>query len=108
METVKEEFVRELAESGSLTAATAIGRPGGFTLSVRYGATERLLGSTRGAVRLFSSLTTLAVRLRAMGISKFEVDSALYAPGRVRPPRPDRAEALRATRTKPRQTELLA
>ncbi len=108
MNTVKEEIVRELARSGSLATATAIGQEGGFALMVRYGASERLLGSKRGAVKLFSSLTTLAMRLRAMGISKFEVNSAAFVPGRVRPPRPDRAEALRATRTKPRQTELLA
>ncbi len=56
---------------------------------------------------MFSSLTTLATRLRGMGICRFEVDTAEYIAGRVRPPRPDRAEALRRTRTKPRQTDLL-
>lgn len=45
--------------------------------------------------------------LRQVGIEMFEVDARFYQPGRIRKARPDRAEALRKTRTTPRQQELL-
>jgi hypothetical protein len=38
-----------------------------------------------------------------MGVSRFEVDMTGYQPGRLRKARPDRAQALRLTRTKMQQ-----
>jgi hypothetical protein len=107
VETIKEEVLRELVSSSALTSVEATGTKGGFALRVGFGSSTRVLASTRGTLRLFSSLTTLAVLLRSLGISSFTVDATDYAPGRVRPARPDRAEALRRTRTKPQQSELL-
>jgi hypothetical protein len=84
-------------------SVVAVGQHGGFVVSARCGRTDRSLASARGGVRLFPNLTTLAALLRKFGISCFEVDTANYEPGRVRPARPDRAEALRRTRTRPKQ-----
>ena len=102
-DTIREITLRELVESGSDVSLSARGEPGGFALAIRCGAGERYLASTRGGIRLFPNLTSLAVLLRRLGVSRFEVDAANYEPGRVRRPRPDRAEALRRTRTRPRQ-----
>lgn len=106
-ETIREPTLRELIEANSITSAIMIGQKGGFAISIRCGATERLLANSRGEVRLFSNLTTLATYLRRLGISHFEVDTANYEASRLRPARPDRAEALRKTRTKLRQASLL-
>ncbi len=110
METdiIRENTLRELAATRSMHSASAIGRQGGYVVSVRCGAVTRLLGSTRGSVRIFSNLTGLAVFLRGLGIAHFDVSSEHYERGRVRPPRPDRAEALKRTRTTPRQSDFLA
>lgn len=106
-ETIRETTLRELVEANSIRAATVIGQRGGFIVSVRYGMTERLVASTRGDLRVFPNLTTLAIWLRRIGLSRFDVDTSNFEPGRIRAPRPDRAEALRSTRTRPRQAELL-
>ena len=102
-ETIRETTLRELIEAGLVRSVVAVGQHGGFLVSTRCGGTDRSLASARGSVRLFPNLTTLAALLRKLGISSFEVDTANYEPGRVRPARPDRAEALRRTRTRPRQ-----
>jgi hypothetical protein len=106
--SIKEPVLRQLVESSALSAATANGRLGGFELSVTCGAldVQRLLANTRGEPRIFSNLNTLAQFLQKIGVSRFEVDVTNYKQARVRPARPDRAEALRKTRTRPRQTPI--
>ena len=105
---IGEPTLRELAEASSLSGVLAVGQHGGFALTVTYGATDaqRLLASARGETRLFSNLTTLASFLKKLGIDRFEVDTSTYSPGRVRPPRPDRAMALRQTKTRLHQATL--
>lgn len=102
-ETIRETTLRELIEAGSVRSVVAVGQRGGFLVSAHCGGTDRSLASARGAVRLFPNLTTLAALLCKLGISSFEVNAANYEPGRVRSARPDRAEALRRTRTRPKQ-----
>ena len=104
---IRETTLRELVDTRSISSISAIGQEGGFTIAVHCGKTTRVLGSTRGGVRMFSNLTNLATFLKGLGVSGFVVDAQHYAPGRIRPPRPDRSEALKRTRTKPQQTELL-
>jgi hypothetical protein len=104
-ETILESTLRELVDTGSDVSLSAQGMPGGFALSIRCGSSERHLASTRGEIRLFPNLTSLAILLRRLGVSRFEVETANYVPGRVRRARPDRAEALRRTRTRPRQAQ---
>jgi len=67
---------------------------------------EKTLVTSRGQVRLFASLGTAGLFIRDLGISRFEVDMSQYQPGRLRSARPDRAVALRLTRTKMQQQPL--
>jgi len=73
---------------------------------VRVGSSERMLANARGSIRLFS-LENAARFLNGIGLQRFEIDTSNYTPGRLRKPRPDRAEALKRTRTLPRQSILL-
>lgn len=104
---IRELTIRELVQSGTPIAARATGRRGGFTVAIRCGSKWQTLSSTRGTTRVFASLNSLAICLRNLGVAAFDVDATHYVPARVRPPRPDRAEALRGTRTKPHQPDLL-
>lgn len=106
-EMIREATLRELIEASSISSTAAVGQRGGFFVSVQCGKQKRVLANARGDVRLFANLTSLATYLRRLGVSRFAVDTRQYAAGRVRPARPDRAEALRRTRTKPRQADLL-
>jgi hypothetical protein len=99
-----ETALRQLITAKSVHSITAVGRDGGFAVSVRFGTAQQILASDRHDVRLFPNLTTLAAFLARLGAQRFEVDVTGYRPGRVRKPRPDRAAALRVTRTTPRQT----
>lgn len=104
---IKEPTLRELIGANSVRSASLIGRRGGFSVSVRIGLVDKSVATTRGEVRLFANLNTAVNFLRKLGLAKFEVDATNYEPGRLRKARPDRAAALRNTRTNPRQTELL-
>lgn len=105
-ETIRETTLRELVAADSVRSAHAIGQAGGFAVAVKCGTSERFLASARSNVRLFPNLTSLAVYLRKLGITHFEVDTSNYKPGRVRAPRPDRSEALKRTRTRQKQANL--
>lgn len=106
-EVIREATLRELIEAGSIASTAAVGQHGGFFVSIQCGKQKRVLANARGDIRMFANLTNLATYLRRLGVSGFAVDTRQYAAGRVRRPRPDRAEALRRTRTKPRQGDLL-
>lgn len=107
LEKISHQTLKELVEAGSVRGACLVGRPGGFGVVVRYGSVERALSCTRGQIRLFASLDTAMPYLKRLGLARFEVDATGYEPGRLRKPRPDRAEALRKTRTRPRQEQLI-
>lgn len=103
---IREPIVRELARSGVPLRARVIGRKGGYAINVVCGEREQTLCTTRTGVRLFS-LEAATKFLCGFGITQFEVDASRLEPGRIRKPRPDRAEALRKTRTRPRQATLV-
>lgn len=106
-EVIGEATLRDLIEKGAVASASAVGQQGGFFVSVQCGRAKRVLASARGSVRLFPNLTSLATYLRRLGVSGFAVDTRQYSAGRVRRPRPDRAEALKRTRASLQQTDLL-
>ena len=112
MESVAEATLRELRGSGVAIDPVVVAVPdGGFALVLAYGSPGRevrkVLGTSRGPMRRFGSIDTAGLFLRDLALPCFSVDLADYQPGRVRAARPDRAEALRKTRTSPRQAELL-
>jgi len=103
---IKEPILRELVRAAEQVQATALGRKQGFALAFKLGALERTLATAKGSIRMFASLDTAGAFVRNLGIDRFEVDMASHEPGRLRRARPDRAEALRATRTKLQQQPL--
>ena len=104
--TIKEPVLRELVSASAVTRATVTGQEKGFSVIVRCGNGEKTLATTRGAVRLFASLDTAGAFVRAVGLARFDVDMSGHEPGRLRKARPDRAEALRHTRTKMQQQNI--
>jgi hypothetical protein len=103
---ITETVLREISRAANGLRATIIGQHQGFALMFRVGSADRILVTARGDIRLFASLQTAGSFMHSSGISLFTVDMQGYTPGRLRPPRPDRAEALRRTRTKLRQQPL--
>ena len=105
--TIKGSLLRELVQAAVIVGATIIGQEKGFAVVVKIGNNgEKMLATSRGDVRLFATLDTAGQFVRGVGLSKFEVDMNKYEKGRLRKARPDRAVALRATRTKARQEPL--
>lgn len=105
--TITETTLRELIKAGSVSSAVLVGQRGGFAVGVSFADSDRFLSTTRGEVRLFANLNTAAHFLSRFGLVKFEVDATEYVPCRLRKARPDRAAALRKTRTTPEQQSLL-
>ena len=106
MQTIKETTLRELWSTGSACSVGAVGQSGGYAIVIRLEAGDRMLANTRGDIRLFS-LEAAAKFLRDLGLLKFEVDMHGFKPGLLRSARPDRAAALRKTRSRPVQPALL-
>lgn len=105
--TIKEPALRELVADSVVRSAVIAGQHGGYVVRVSYGTAERTLATMRGGVRLFATLDTAGAFVRGLGIPRFEVDLTDYEPARLRKPRPDRAEALKKTRTRAVQANLL-
>lgn len=103
---IKEHILREFIRAGGQVRAVIKGQQSGFALTFRVGDSERILATARGIVRLFASLDTASGFVRDLGIPCFEVDMTRHQPGRLRSARPDRAEALRRTRTRLHQQPL--
>lgn len=103
--TITTSTLREICSAG-IADLVIEGQPGGgFQVRVRYGSPEqstyRWLGTSRGGTRRFGSLDTAATLLLRLNVREFRVNVTDYEPGRIRAPRPDRAEALRRTRSSP-------
>ena len=105
-QAIKEPLLRELIVAANTITAVISGRAQGFAIVFQVGDAERILETSRGSVRLFASLDTAGAFVRGLGIARFEVDMSSHQPGRLRRARPDRAEALRQTRTKLKQQPL--
>jgi hypothetical protein len=103
---IKEPVLRELVQASEAVTARIVGKGNGFAVMARFGSSEKTLVTSRGQVRLFASLDTVGSFVRDVGISRFEVDMDHYEPGRLRGARPDRAAALRLTRTRMQQQNI--
>jgi hypothetical protein len=104
--SIKEPVLKELIQSFGPLPARIVGKGNGFAVAVMLGPLEKTLVTSRGQVRMFASLDTAGSFVRTVGISRFEVDMAQYEPGRLRRARPDRAAALRLTRTRMQQQSI--
>lgn len=98
-ETIDHGTLSRLVEAGAVKGAHIVGQSGGWAVMVKYGMVERPLATQRSRqVRLFRKFDTLVAYLKDIGIARFDVDAANYAPDTptaIR--RPDRAEALKRT-----------
>ena len=103
---IKETVVRELVQASAEVGARIVGKDNALIILIALPSGEKTLVTTRGAIRRFASLNTAAAFLGDMGLLRFEIDISHYRPGRLRAPRPDRAAALRLTRTRMRQQPL--
>lgn len=110
LEEIPESILREFSSVGAVREFWVVGlRGGGLGVVALCGASGpqgRILSTSRGGTRRFASMDTAAGFLREMGVSAFAVDIGNLEAGRLRPPRPDRAAALKGTRTTPRQASL--
>jgi hypothetical protein len=104
-EHARESVVRELVAAGALVRI--VGTRGGYLLRAKLGEVVRTLAATRGNERIFVSLDTASSKASEIGAKTFEVDTTHYEAARIRRARPDRAEALRNSRTRPRQQSLV-
>lgn len=95
-ETIDHGTLSNLIEAGSIRDAEVIGQPGGWSVVVNYGMSQRTLAARRGQVRLFRSFETLVEYLKGMGYVKLTVNTAGFdrASPKLRT-RPDAAEHLR-------------
>ena len=103
---IKEPSLRELIGASIAVRVVIRGVGQGFLIVAYIGDQERVLERARGGVRLFASLDTAASFVHEIGLPRFTVDMSDYHPGRLRKARPDRAEALKRTRTRMQQPEL--
>jgi hypothetical protein len=96
-EIVDGKTVKDLVDARSIRGAVILGRPGGWSIVVRYGAVERSVAAQRSDhPRLWRNLNTAVAFVRdELGISRFEVDTAGYDPDAVQRKRPDQTERLR-------------
>lgn len=87
--------VSTLAEARAIRGATILGRPGGWSILIRYGDVERAVAAQRARTpRLWRTLTAAASYIRDdLGVPRFEVDTEGHQPDTRR--RPDQAAALR-------------
>ncbi|WP_025090843.1 hypothetical protein [Brucella intermedia] len=96
-DTIDHTTLSRLVEAGAVSGAHVVGQDGGWAIMIKYGMAERALAAQRSRqVRLFKRMETLISYLKDVGITRFDVDTADYAPETVKTrSRPDRAEALR-------------
>ncbi|MFN4090550.1 MAG: hypothetical protein ACK4QW_16115 [Alphaproteobacteria bacterium] len=79
---IDEDVIRGLAQARRIHAATVIGQADGWSVLVRYGSEEGLVGTRRAKqVRVWRGLDTVAGYVRSeLGLSRFDVDTGSHLP----------------------------
>lgn len=98
IDTIDHQTLAGLVEAQAVRAAYAIGQPGGWSIVIKYGRSQRSLAATRSReVRIFRKFETLVSYLRKIGISRFDTDASNFDPqgGAGRRSRPDTSAALK-------------
>lgn len=96
-DTIKLARLRLLAEAGTVSAATIIGRKSGWTVRVEVDEGPRMLCSADGTLRIFSTTDSAIAQMARLGVTRLNVIADAYEAGTLRAPRPDRAAALKET-----------
>lgn len=99
-EIIDGKAVKSLAEARAIRSVLVLGRPGGWSVVVRYGEAERTVAAQRSRrPRLWRNLATAAAYVRhELGLERFEVDTADHDPEAIERKRPDQTERLRRQR----------
>lgn len=93
--TIDHTTLTHLVEAGAVRGADVIGQPGGWSVIIKYGMTERALAARRGAIRSFKKFETLVGYLKGIGIAEYRVNAANYDPASLKEHRPDAAARMR-------------
>lgn len=96
-DTIDHTTLERLIEAGAVRGASIVGQPGGWSVVIQYGVTERTLAAKRGAVRIFRKFETLVGYLMGLGIDSYQVDASQFDPAS---PRTGRTRADSAERMK--------
>lgn len=72
--------LKELASAGAIASVRLVAQADGFALFIRYGLSEKILQAKRGHIRRFKSLERAVMFVKALGISRVEVDTAHWEP----------------------------
>ena len=98
LQTIDTRLAKQLQEACALRGVSIVGVPGGWSVMVKVGMTEKPLGTQRtGRIRQWRSLDTLVVYLKdELGIVKIDgVDASGYSEASVFKQRPDVAKKMR-------------
>jgi hypothetical protein len=76
---VQEAQLGEFIATGAVTHIRAKGNRTGFELHIDIGSASGVLGNSRGVIRTFSSLNTLASLVRRLGAKEFNVSIGDFA-----------------------------
>lgn len=96
-DTIDHTTLERLIEAGAVHGASIVGQPGGWSVVIQYGMTERALAAKRGAVRIFRKFETLVGYLMDLGLANYQVDASQFDPvsPRTGRTRADSAERLK-------------
>lgn len=89
-ESIDHTTLERLVEAGAVRGADVIGHPGGWSILIKYGMTERALATRRGTLRTFRKFETLVTYQKGIGIFRYHVNAADYDP-----------QVLKTTRVRP-------
>ncbi len=98
LNTIDTRLAKQLQTACALRGVSIVGAPGGWSVLVKVGMSEKPLGTQRtGRVRQWRSLDTLIMYLRdELGIVKIDgIDASQYSAASVFRPRPDVAGRMR-------------
>jgi hypothetical protein len=95
--TIDHNTLARLVEANAVRGTHIVGKPGGWGVIVKYGATESPLAATRSKdVRVFKRLETLVRYLKEIGINRFDVDTSDFDSATVKTySRPDTSATLK-------------
>ena len=79
-DTITSSTLKELASAGAITSVLLVAQSDGFAVVIRYGLLEKMLQAKRGHIRRFKSLERAALFIRALGLSRVEVDLTNWEP----------------------------
>lgn len=79
-DTITSSTLKELASAGAITSILLVAQTDGFAVVIKYGISEKMLQAKRGHIRRFKSLERAALFVRALGLSRVEVDLTNWEP----------------------------